>query len=115
MSPSTTERLRPIQQEIDFLTQTCHGRSQDDVLGERAVVRSLEVIGEATKALPDDFREAHSEIDGRRVAGMRDRLIHGYFTVNLDTVWNVVTVHIPQLALVVQTALTSKVDESKPS
>jgi uncharacterized protein with HEPN domain len=62
-----------------------------------AVVRSLEVIGEATKHLPDSFRSEHPEIPWRQLAGMRDRLIHGYFGVDLEIVWDTVQQLLPQL------------------
>jgi uncharacterized protein with HEPN domain len=53
---------------------------------QRAFVRSLEIIGEATKQIPEDFRRAHPGIDWRGMAGMRDRLIHGYFGVDVRCV-----------------------------
>jgi uncharacterized protein with HEPN domain len=53
------------------------------------VVRSIEVIGEAAKQVPEDFRALHPQIEWRLMAGMRDRLIHGYFGVDHDIVWNV--------------------------
>lgn len=109
MPVSTIERLRHIQQEIAFLKDVCAGNAREDVLGdpvrERAVIRSLEIVGEAAKALPAGFHETHPEIEWRKVGGMRDRLIHGYFSVNHDIVWDVITVHIPELAKVVDSAL----------
>lgn len=109
MSVSATERLRHIQQEIAFLAGVCAGKAREDVLGdpvrERAVIRSLEIVGEAARALPPEFHQTHPEIEWRKVGGMRDRLIHGYFSVNHDIVWDVITVHIPKLAIVVNSAL----------
>lgn len=62
-----------------------------------AVIRNLEIIGEAAKNLPDDFREMHPQVSWRAVSGMRDKLIHDYFGVNLNIVWEVVEKEIPSL------------------
>jgi uncharacterized protein with HEPN domain len=64
---------------------------------QRAVVRSLEIIGEAAKRVPDDWRARAPAIEWRRMSGMRDRLIHGYFGVDLDVVWDVLQTKIPAL------------------
>ena len=58
----------------------------EDAVLKRAVVRSLEVIGEATKKLPTAFRDLHPQVNWRALAGMRHRLIHGYFGVDYDIV-----------------------------
>lgn len=54
-----------------------------------AVIRNLEIIGEAAKRIPDDFRTAHAEIPWRRLAGLRDMLIHQYSGIDHDIVWDV--------------------------
>jgi uncharacterized protein with HEPN domain len=69
---------------------------KDEIL-KRAMVRSLEVIGEATKNLPDEFKQKHPQIPWRQIAGMRDRLIHAYFGVDYDIVWDVLVNQIPVL------------------
>ncbi len=62
-----------------------------------AVVRELEVIGEAVKNLSYRIREEYPEIPWRKMAGMRDVLSHGYFKINLDMVWETATVIIPEI------------------
>ncbi len=63
----------------------------------RAYARSLEIIGEATKKLPEKFREKHPEIEWRGMAGLRDKLIHDYFGVDYELVWDVIQKKIPHL------------------
>jgi uncharacterized protein with HEPN domain len=55
-----------------------------------AVVRNLEIIGEAAKSLPDSFKGVASEIDWRKITGMRNILVHEYFGINLPIIWDVV-------------------------
>lgn len=69
---------------------------------QRAFVRSLEIIGEAVKQLPNDLKQRYSHLEWRAMAGMRDRLIHGYFGVDYDIVWDVVINKIPVLQLEVE-------------
>jgi uncharacterized protein with HEPN domain len=68
-----------------------------DATLKRAFVRSLEIIGEASKQIPDDFKQKYSHLEWRAMAGMRDRLIHGYFGVDYGIVWDVVKNKIPVL------------------
>ncbi|MBI4268315.1 DUF86 domain-containing protein [Candidatus Uhrbacteria bacterium] len=62
-----------------------------------AVMRRIEIIGEATKCLVEEFKSEHSEIPWRNIAGMRDKLIHEYFGVDLELVWEVVKKDLPEL------------------
>jgi uncharacterized protein with HEPN domain len=62
-----------------------------------AAVRALEVIGEAAKNIPKDIKEKHSEIPWKEIAGMRDKVVHGYFGVDLEVVWRTIHEDLPPL------------------
>jgi uncharacterized protein with HEPN domain len=101
MSHSPKDFLGHILMETAFILEVLPGLGKeafiDDGTLTRAVIRSLEIIGEATKNLPDDFKGRYVHIPWRRMAGMRDRLIHGYFGVDYDVVWDVITQEVPRL------------------
>ena len=63
-----------------------------------AVIRNLEIIGEAVKHLSAELRQQHPDIPWKRIAGMRDEMIHEYFGVDLRIVWNVIEQHLPVLS-----------------
>ena len=60
-----------------------------------AVLRNLEIIGEASRNIPDDIRERYSEIPWKEMMGLRNIVIHGYFSVDLDIIWEIITEDIP--------------------
>jgi len=62
-----------------------------------AVIRALEIIGEATKQIPDSVREQNRQVPWREMAGIRDKLIHSYFGVNLEVVWKTAAEDLPTL------------------
>lgn len=72
-----------------------------------AVIRNLEIIGEAAKHVPPALRAALPEVNWRSVCGMRDVLIHGYMEIDVEEVWNVAIIHLPQLETALQRYLTS--------
>lgn len=71
---------------------------RDDKKTTDAVIRNLEVIGEAIKKLPVEIRDRHPDVPWKRIAGLRDILIHEYFGVDLDIIWDVVETKLPALA-----------------
>ena len=70
---------------------------KDNKLIRDAVIRNLEVIGEAVKNIPKEIRDKHPEIKWREIAGLRDRLIHRYFEVDLEIVWDIIKNKLPEL------------------
>jgi len=93
--------LRHIMDEIKFLNDQCkrlelHELIEDEVL-KRACIRSLEIIGEAVKNLSESFKKKHPEVEWRKIAGLRDKLIHHYFGVDWDIVWDIIRNKIPEL------------------
>jgi uncharacterized protein with HEPN domain len=109
MSLSPLEYLRHILDETEYLASQTQGLSKDDFLGnetlKRAFTRSIEIIGEAAKKVPEDFRQKYPNVEWRAMAGMRDRLIHGYFGIDYDIVWDVVINKAPELHQIVEEIL----------
>lgn len=101
MSNYTLELLQHIKEMIDFLYENYSSLSLKEIAGDfekkKTIERCLEIIGEATKKLPKDFREKHTNIEWRQMAGMRDILIHDYDNVDYDVLWNVLDSKIPEL------------------
>jgi uncharacterized protein with HEPN domain len=93
VSLSPHEYIHHILDEIDFILTQISEMDYDSFVRnptvKRAFVRSLEVIGEASKKLPDDIKTMQPDIEWRKVTGMRDRLIHDYFGVDYTIVWDV--------------------------
>jgi uncharacterized protein with HEPN domain len=101
MPISPVEILRHILDEADYLLQQSQELVKEDFLLDetlkRAFARSIEIIGEASRQLSAEIRDRNPQIEWRAVSGMRDRLIHGYFSIDYEIVWDVVDNKIPNL------------------
>lgn len=95
MSFEPRDYLRHMLEEADFLVIETRKLTKqeflDDKILRRAFVRSIEVIGEAAKQVPADFRAKYPDVAWRVIAGMRDKLIHGYFAIDYNIVWDTAT------------------------
>jgi uncharacterized protein with HEPN domain len=112
MSPFPLEHLRHILDETEYLVKQSVGIGkeaflQDETL-KRAFTRSIEIIGEAVKKVPADVKDKYPHLEWRAIAGMRDKLIHDYFGVDYDIVWDVVTNKIPELHQKIKEILDSE-------
>ena len=107
MRGDPTAYIKYILESIMLIQEYTRQVSKQEFLArtylQDAVIRRLEVIGEAVKGLPSDFRDRHSDIPWQKIAGMRDVLIHEYFGVDLNLTWQTVKQDIP--------ALKSKLEE----
>lgn len=98
-SPLLIDFLEHIQIELDFIIRTTQTLKAEDFLDDelrtRAVIRSLEIVGEACKNIPSEFRDGHADVDWRGFAGIRDRLIHKYWKVDETMLWEAIQVDVP--------------------
>ena len=94
-------RIRHILDAAREAIGFAEGRNRADLDTDRklnlSLVRLLEIIGEAARGISQEFRDSHPDLPWNKMVGMRDRLIHGYFDVNLDVVWETVTEDLPGL------------------
>lgn len=105
------ERLLDIQEAIaNIMKYTNQGRDSFDQneLIQTWVIRHLEIIGEAARTLPPDFKEHHPEMPWRKINGMRNILVHHYFVTDLDVVWSVVEDDLPELRVQVDAILNKQ-------
>lgn len=96
-----SDRLKHMLEAASEVRDFTNGKDRNDLDGNpmlfHALVRLLEIIGEASSHISSEFKNSHSNIQWIDIIGMRNRLIHGYFTVNPDMVWKTVIDDIPVL------------------
>ena len=89
-------------QVVEFMRGKSRQDLTDDPMLSMAVTRGVEIIGEAATGVSGAFRVAHPEIPWRKVVGMRNRLIHAYFDVDLNRLWKTVQTSVPELIALVR-------------
>ncbi|MEY4047823.1 MAG: hypothetical protein RL284_1374 [Bacteroidota bacterium] len=101
MLASNVELVQHILVETAFIILHTNNKSKEDVINDdvlcRAVVRSLEIIGEASKKLDEEFKSINNHIEWKKLAGTRDKLIHDYFGIDYDIVWDIIETKIQNL------------------
>jgi uncharacterized protein with HEPN domain len=107
-------RLRHIIDSCNAIQKYMEGRKRADLSSNRmlmaAVIRELEIIGEAVTVLSSDFKLRHNHMPWKDMSGMRNRLIHAYFNVNPDVVWKTISIDVPILLKAVHEILENTSD-----
>lgn len=89
--------LEAAQKIVAFSTgKTRDDFAQDEML-QLSVVRLVEIIGEAAARISDELKQRHSSVPWTAIVGMRNRLVHAYFDIDLDVVWDTVTLYVPEM------------------
>jgi len=93
--------LKHILDEINFLLKLTENLDYDSFIENelltRAFSRSFEIIGEAVKNLSSEFRKTHNDIEWKKISGMRDKIIHQYFSVDYELLWDVIKNKLPEI------------------
>lgn len=94
---SLNDILNEIERIFKFIGKMTYAKFIRDEKTIYAVTRSLEIIGEATKNIPDDIKNNYNQIPWNKISGMRNKLIHEYFGVDLETLWNTIKNRLPEI------------------
>ncbi|NJO76398.1 MAG: DUF86 domain-containing protein [Leptolyngbyaceae cyanobacterium RM1_406_9] len=108
---SLWDMVNAIHRIQEFTTDLTHEACLDSILVQSAVERQLEILGEAARRLSDEFRQAHPEIDWRRIIGLRNILIHRYDEIRQQTIWTTVISELEPLLAQLEILLSSLPNE----
>lgn len=95
LEDSLQDMLEAARRIASFTQGLAFEEFESDLKTQDAVLRNLEVLGEAAKAIPEAYRQTHADLPWTDMARTRDRLFHHYFGVNLDVVWGIVELELP--------------------
>ena len=109
-------RLRHMVEAAREALSFSQGKDRKDLTSSRmlvlSLIKSIEIIGEAASTVTQQFRELHPEIPWKDIVAMRNRLIHVYFDIDLDRVWDTITDDLPRLILVLEKVIALEQDNS---
>jgi uncharacterized protein with HEPN domain len=112
MPKNDADRVRHMLRAAREAVELVRGKSQQDLeqgrLLQLAILRLLEVVGEAARQVSPDVQRLHAQIEWPKIVGMRNHLIHGYADVDLDIVWQVLTVDLPRIIPQLERILSSE-------
>ena len=113
MSVSNLNLLRHILDEINFILKATEGKTKEAAVSDpvlsRALIRSLEIIGEASRKIEEAFKSKYPEVEWKKMAGTRNRLIHDYFGVDYDIVYDIIENKLPKLKILI-TSIINEVE-----
>ena len=100
--------MRAINRIASYLEGVARGEFETDQMRLDAVIRNLQIIGEAVKKIPDSIQKGYSSISWQEIAGLRNRVPHVYFDVDINIIWDVVQFELPMLKTQIQQILKER-------